>query len=1816
MDEAKGEGVSEQEPRPVPTLEDDLAQLSAHIVDLQVLGKQKGWLGSADSAMARAYDKATHTVSPRLSPMQAAKLQQLHVEANPLARAGGDDDGDAMVAATPRDRHGRGGNMMMPSSPISCTSPASRKSRPLVSVSWLRGSAASPGGATTSLGSPRRGHRGSSNNNKVSPAPAPSAASAVSLTPISPAGVTHNWKRRDPHYCNNSSTTTSSASPSGPAAAAAAKPGFEMVLVATNDVEVEIDTANKDTEVEGGPPSSKATAGKKTVQMGRVGAIALPALASLIILAYFHGVFWVVFRWAWPDEYDPKLTAPRREQIRVLAVAYLLFVTIVLATFVGFKRPEDLVAAWSGTRGCSLAGKKRAARLAGPGFLGAIAVNFMMMACIMAFLDTRRATGGQVEFPFKRGNCSRALSGASNADVPMPDFAATGSVCQAYTKGDPFIKSRAPINKCLALHGVPEKERMVTLHQMLSLLTAMLPVWERGYGEGEETSSSRWANFGLFKAKCAAQYELAACSAVFPTCAARMCEVEPSPWCSKPSTGGSTAQQSALHELAECLELSPDEFRFDAGRFAMGLSCRDGIDLCRDEVVLRCLPEHVVGGNCTWDVPDETVTTVLRLYKDMQRYADPTSICVLREIFTAFYDGPRWDDSPDHHMCGPDSDWFKFTMETASRGVPFESRGLDPWKTSGPPNQTADAGFRRACFGGTTTPAICQRVRQSQQEDRRCPSASASVATVSESEVRGDVQLRMSATPLDFTHCGTEPTFSCPTTTDDDWVNGLCIGVAVEMLLFSLLLLAASSGGPTPRPQVQKVGRTSVVFLVSAVAATLAFASGVKVLRADGTRHATGWSFAYFVVSGALVYQPLRVVFPFRLIGAGGRGFEENDQEDLEGVQRSESRQRPRRMATRKKSSALQRKASESWRSFKRQHPCVQRLVRLWAWAQQDVFDPGGRLYVIKMALLESATTTLQIVGIVNEAPTTNGIDIVVWSWLITFNISALSLVGMLFQFPKRFEPNYVMAILIGTNVLSDQSYMFYTLFLKEANLSSSSSFGEELIFHAQTLVPAAMVALVATDIIHLRVRASEINEAAAVYKIQNLFKELLLSRKLRDAAATSSQRQTTAATIIQIRYRNRKAWRYVAPITNSKQHCVKRRLSRRSIIRMRLLVAAVGLLFGTYTTISYQIRANGCYKVLGRAAVCATPQYYFANGWLSSASSDEQQCHGLESVVALRCAGSSIGRLPETAASANMSRLSTIDLAHNPLRELPETWSQIPSLETIDLTSTRITQLPFWLCDAARPPSKHLREVVVKAGAARTQVDWSSQGISRWDEDIALACRELLELNARTVNLANNSVGEDQFYVFRRMPNMRSLDLSHNRIANLPCGSSAGERRVQLPLAFEEQHGDPATSCPLVLAGNPITEIDFAKCDSSMQHLASGRAWSMCLAELFRDLGPRLTSVKLDAWSALTSVPSNWFTFSSGVKQIQFKGLSRLRYFSPSAFAGATALEDLELYSMSELLGLPSNIFEGLGALTKLTMWAFSTKGGNNGLETLPSVSSLTNLRHFDVRQIWDLSTPLPSTYFRGLDKLTYLRLLNAKFSEFRESVFVGLSGLTYLTISLPCHAALPPNLLQGLANLNHLRIDPVSLYCGNSQAAGQDYFDKRFFAGLHSLTSLGFATGWMSSFPDGMPDVSQLTKLRKLDLRLGRRRPPHLNGTARRLGLSPAADDDIFVDLPENMLANCSELTKFSLTPKNGSLHRRIRSIPPGFFRATSKLKVLDLYNNALTNLDPATYSHLSALTYLRVLGNRLSTVPATLLERLTSLNRLYVHQLRCSA
>eukprot|EP00947_MAST-08B_sp_MAST-8B-sp1_P004280 g4280.t1 len=662
-----------------------------------------------------------------------------------------------------------------------------------------------------------------------------------------------------------------------------------MVLVATNDVEVEIDTANKDTEVEGGPPSSKATAGKKTVQMGRVGAIALPALASLIILAYFHGVFWVVFRWAWPDEYDPKLAAPRREQIRVLAVAYLLFVTIVLATFVGFKRPEDLVAAWSGTRGCSLAGKKRAARLAGPGFLGAIAVNFMMMACIMAFVDTRRATGGQVEFPFKRGNCSRALSGASNADVPMPDFAATGSVCQAYTKGDPFIKSRAPINKCLALHGVPEKERMVTLHQMLSLLTAMLPVWERGYGEGEEKSSARWANFGLFKAKCAAQYELAACSAVFPT--------------------------------------------------------------------------------------------------------------------------------------------------------------------------------------------------------------------------------------------------------------------------------------------------------------------GVKVLRADGTRHATGWSFTYFVVSGALIWQPLRVVFPFRLIGAGGRGFEENDQEDLEGVQRSESRQRPRRMATRKKSSALQRKASESWRSFKRQHPCVQRLVRLWAWAQQDVFDPGGRLYVIKMALLESATTTLQIVGIVNEAPTTNGFDIVVWSWLITFNISALSLVGMLFQFPKRFEPNYVMAILIGTNVLSDQSYMFYTLFLKEASLSSSSSFGEELIFHAQTLVPAAMVALVATDIIHLRVRASEINEAAAVYKIQNLFKELLLSRKLRDAAATSSQRQTAAATIIQIRYRNRKAWRYVAPITsNSKQHCVKRRLSRRSIIRMRLLVAAVGLLFGTYTTISYQIRANGCYKVLGRAAFCATPQYYFAN--------------------------------------------------------------------------------------------------------------------------------------------------------------------------------------------------------------------------------------------------------------------------------------------------------------------------------------------------------------------------------------------------------------------------------------------------------------------------------------------------------------------------------------------------------------------------------------------------------------------------------------------
>ncbi|MYG50021.1 MAG: leucine-rich repeat protein [Gemmatimonadales bacterium] len=277
----------------------------------------------------------------------------------------------------------------------------------------------------------------------------------------------------------------------------------------------------------------------------------------------------------------------------------------------------------------------------------------------------------------------------------------------------------------------------------------------------------------------------------------------------------------------------------------------------------------------------------------------------------------------------------------------------------------------------------------------------------------------------------------------------------------------------------------------------------------------------------------------------------------------------------------------------------------------------------------------------------------------------------------------------------------------------------------------------------------------------------------------------------------------------------------------------------------------------------------------------------------------------------------------------------------------------------------------------------------------------------------------------FSGLTGLRRLDLSRNRIGELPDGAFA----------------DLSSLTFLSLEGNPLTELDPGD---------------------FAGLS-RLSRLNLRS-TRLTGLPSRVFSDLANLRQLYLHDGGQIAELAPDAFAGLASLELLWLNN-NRLTELPPEVFADLTSLKELWIWW-------NHLADLPPgvFSDLSNLESLFVNT--NRLTELPDGVFSGLTRLTHLGVHDNEIAELPSDIFAGLGELVELVLVENRLSRLPARSFADLPNLELLALE------GNRLTA----LPEGAFDGLGSLQELYLGFNRLADLPDDV--FSDLASLESLNL------------------------------------------------------------------------------------------------------------------------------------
>ena len=461
----------------------------------------------------------------------------------------------------------------------------------------------------------------------------------------------------------------------------------------------------------------------------------------------------------------------------------------------------------------------------------------------------------------------------------------------------------------------------------------------------------------------------------------------------------------------------------------------------------------------------------------------------------------------------------------------------------------------------------------------------------------------------------------------------------------------------------------------------------------------------------------------------------------------------------------------------------------------------------------------------------------------------------------------------------------------------------------------------------------------------------------------------------------------------------------------------------------------------------------------------------------------------------------------------------------------------------------------------------------------------------------------------FAGLSNLDSLDLSDNRLTELPSGLFAPLKSLKL----------------LDLSG-----------------------YYGCLPPSCRASDYRSNQIK--------ELPDDIFDGLSSLRYLSLAG-TQLRALTPGVFRDLAALQSLSLL-YSQLASLSPGVFDGLVGLKQLNL-------AHNELQVLPSrvFADLVELEHLDIsrNQIRDME----SDTWSALSSLRTLKLYDNRFSQLASPMFSGLESLDSLSVGNDI-ATIPSGTFSSLANLSYLSLGTVDfsqvgdgtsgalrltdLFVSAQEATG---LRSGMFAGSPSLTKLGLNTFAVDdgAYPSADVLFSQLDSLGASPASVGSRGKEvggHGWNVAYRLdsGARARFPDDLFAGLgnleylwlfirseevefsegtfrslpqlkmiwlwsqglaplPEGVFSGVTGLEQLAIDYHNGG-NAPLAVLPSDVFGGLDHLRLLWLHQS-VTELESSVFSGLSSLERLSLYGNHLTSLPEGLFRGLYNLGAL---------
>ncbi|XP_004364154.2 hypothetical protein CAOG_03315 [Capsaspora owczarzaki ATCC 30864] len=336
-----------------------------------------------------------------------------------------------------------------------------------------------------------------------------------------------------------------------------------------------------------------------------------------------------------------------------------------------------------------------------------------------------------------------------------------------------------------------------------------------------------------------------------------------------------------------------------------------------------------------------------------------------------------------------------------------------------------------------------------------------------------------------------------------------------------------------------------------------------------------------------------------------------------------------------------------------------------------------------------------------------------------------------------------------------------------------------------------------------------------------------------------------------------------------------------------------------------------------------------------------------------------------------------------------------------------------------------------------------------------------------------------------------------------------------------------------------------------------------------------------------LSTLPSHTYAGLGALNTLYFGGKHPIWSVQSNAFAQLPALRTLSLSLMPNTTIAP-DAFVGLQGVTMLSLWIPSLGLVSDQLfAATPSLSTL---------YVYFL-TSLPAAGFANLPRLKTLKIIDS-FSQLSEKISESaLQGLTSLeTLTLEAQTKIPSKLIDGLPALQHLSLVVRSAPISTSAIAN-----------LPSLTSLS-VDGSVSKLDSSFANLPTLTSLTLLGIAPDTVVDPHAFGGLPRLSELELVIDQ-FSPATTQVFAQLSNLLNLKVKVATASV------VPSHAFAGLASLESLSIrsrnsrgYYSSITTISSQALSGLTQLTTFSLTRNHaLNAVPASLFHGLTKLRRV---------